>query len=323
MGLQLLGLLLDANTRVMNKNSFDLPAARILHCTEEEYFADPCATPSLTQSIANILLSKSPLHAWSAHPRLGAAPVAEEGEDADDEEDAPRPSWAQDSGHIVHALMLGKGVAVEVIPFDNFKKKAAQEARDAARAAGRVPIIAAKYDVLVRAAERLRERLAAAGYPLDGESEVAIEWHERGEHGPVVCRCRMDHVFLDAGIIYDIKHVRSAHPEKVERTFVDYGYDIQAHAYSRALTALRPEHSGRVNFTFLFLESTAPCAIVPAVPDGPFSEIGRLRWERAVKLWERCLLKQAWPSYTTRGHVAVLEAPAYVVQRELGNVEDL
>ncbi len=38
------------------------------------YFADPAAQPSLTQSIAKILIEKSPLHAWHEHPRLGGKP---------------------------------------------------------------------------------------------------------------------------------------------------------------------------------------------------------------------------------------------------------
>ena len=63
-------------------------------------------------------------------------------------------------------------------------------------AMGRVPMIAAKYDVLVAAADRLRTRLAQAGYALEGESEVAIEWYERGELGPIVCRCRSASLLL-------------------------------------------------------------------------------------------------------------------------------
>ena len=36
----------------------------------DDYFADPLPAPSLTQSIAKIILDHSPLHAWHAHPRL-------------------------------------------------------------------------------------------------------------------------------------------------------------------------------------------------------------------------------------------------------------
>lgn len=290
-----------------------IPTARILDVTEEEYFADPCEVPSLSQSIAGLMLSRSPLHAWSAHPRLGGAPAV----DGEDEEEDEEPTKAMDDGSLIHKLMLGKGVDVEIIHFDNFKKKLAQQQRDEARTAGKLPIIASKYDAFVKAAEVLRDRCASAGYPLTGESEVAIEWTEQGLKGPVICRCRMDHVFMSTGLILDIKKVRNAQPRKVARNFVDYGYDIQWVAYSRALQALRPELTGRTDFTFLFMELYPPFSIVPAKPDGAFREIGSLRWQTAVTMWERCLATDHWPSYSDR--VITLEAPAYIVSEQLGN----
>lgn len=293
-----------------------VPTARILDCTEEEYFADPCEVPSLSQSIAGLMLSRSPLHAWSAHPRLGGAP-AEEGEEDDDEEDDEKSTPAMDAGKLIHRLMLGKGADVVIVHFDNFKKKLAREQRDEARAAGKMPVIAAKYDGFVKAAEILRDRCARAGYPLTGESEVAIEWTEPGNDGPVVCRCRMDHVFLSEGRILDIKKIRNAHPRKAARSFIDYGYDIQHAAYRRAVSALHPELRGRVDFTFLYMELEPPFVVVPARPDGAFREIGENRWLSAVKVWERCLAANHWPSYSD--HVVTLEAPSYVVTEHLGN----
>lgn len=293
-------------------------AARILDCTEEEYFADPCEVPSLSQSIAGLMLSRSPLHGWSAHPRLGGAP-AEEGEEDDGEEDEEKSTPAMDAGKLIHRLMLGKGADVVIVHFDNFKKKLAREQRDEALAAGKMPVIAAKYDGFVKAAEILRDRCARAGYPLTGESEVAIEWTEPGLNGPVVCRCRMDHVFISEGRILDIKKVRNAQPRKVARNFVEYGYDVQAVAYSRALQALQPELTGRIDFTFLFMELYPPFSVVPAKPDGAFREIGLNRWLTAVKLWERCLATGRWPGYSD--HVVMLEAPQYVVAEHLGNAE--
>jgi hypothetical protein len=44
---------------------------RFARLTAEEYFAEPCAVPALSSSVANILETESPLHAWSTHPRLG------------------------------------------------------------------------------------------------------------------------------------------------------------------------------------------------------------------------------------------------------------
>lgn len=294
-------------------NSDFVPTARIIECTEEQYFADPCEVPSLSQSIAKLLLAKSPLHGWSAHPRLGRAPAEDDVSD-DEIEDT---STALNDGKLLHKLMLGKGVDVVIVHADSFRTKLAREARDEAIAAGKLPYIAAKYEAIAKSAEILRDRCARAGYPLQGQSEVAIEWTEPGNDGPVVCRCRMDHVFINEGRILDVKKIRDAHPRKAARNFVEYGYDIQHAAYKRALQALRPHLCGRVDFTFLYLELSPPYAVVPAHPDGAFREIGENRWLTAVKVWERCLATNHWPSYSDR--VVTLEAPSYVVTEHLGN----
>lgn len=304
----------ELNAQLQKKPDF-VSTARILDCSEEEYFADPCEVPSLSQSIAGKILSRSPLHGWSAHPRLGGAPTQDV--DEEDDEEAEKPTDALDQGKLLHKLMLGKGVEVVIVHADSFRTKVAKAVRDEARALGKLPIIVSKYEALVRSAEILRARCANAGYPLTGESEVAIEWTEQGNNGPVVCRCRMDHVFLSEGRILDIKKIRNAHPRKAARNFIDYGYDIQFAAYRRAVSALHPELRGRVDFTFLYMELEPPFVVVPAKPDGAFREIGENRWLAAVKVWEHCLATKHWPSYSDR--VVTLEAPAYVVAEHLGN----
>ena len=216
-----------------------VPTARIIECTEKEYFADPCEVPSLSHSIAHKMLSRSPFHGWSEHPKLGGAPEQDEIEDDDEE-----PSDDMKQGQLVHKLLLGKGVDVAVIEADSFRTKIAKQLRDEAKAEGKLPILAHKYKAMQSVGNLLRGRCAAAGYALNGESEVAIEWTEPGQNGPVVCRCRIDHLLLDDGLILDVKKSRNAHPSKSERNFVEYGYDIQYAAYTRAVEALRRDLVG-------------------------------------------------------------------------------
>jgi hypothetical protein len=284
----------------------ELPPARILDVTEEEYFADSAsAVPSLSQSIAHLLVSESPRHAWAAHPKLGNMRAAS--------------TRALDEGTLIHKLMLGAGAEVVIVPFDDYRKKDAQAMRHEAVAAGKLPVIARKYDEMQETATRLRDRLKAEGFPLDGRSEVAIEWHERGEHGPVVCRGRMDHVFINEGRIYDIKKARSVNPRQISRNFNDYGYPLQTVAYTRALAALNPAVLGRIEFTFLFLELDPPYEVVPVRPDGAFREIGALKWHQAVHTWEECLATGHWPGYANG--VVTITPPAYVIAEHLGTLE--
>jgi hypothetical protein len=289
-----------------------LPPARILDCTAEEYHKDPCETPSLSSSTAKKLMADSPLHAWTGHPRFGDEETDEDEVAAEDE-----PTKAKDNGTMIHRLLLGKGAEIVIVEANDFKSKAAREARDEAKAAGKLPIIAHKYDSMLETAEHLRRRLKSYGYDLTGQSEVPIEWFERGIHGPVRCRSMLDHVFINDGVIYDLKTIRSANPKHIGRTWIEKGYDIQAICYPRALEALRPELAGRVEIEFLFAEIKPPYAVVPGSPDGELLQVGELRWGKAVRIWEDCLAKGVWPSYTTSR--ITFEAPPYQIVEHLGN----
>jgi len=280
------------------------PRARILDVSEAEYRDDPCAVPSLSQSIAKVMLEESPRHAWKDHPRLG--PALNPGFIKKKE------SKAMDNGDVIHALLLGKGADVEIIHgFDNWKKKAAQALRDEAKAAGKLPMLVHQYESLEDAASYLHESLKSEfGIDLTeegGESEVAIEWEEDGIHGPVLCRGRMDRLQLNRGKIYDVKTIYSAHPDVVGKQMTEMGRDIQHAAYVSAVERLRPELAGRISMEFLHLEIEPPYAIYPGPPDGELRELGRVRWNRAVVLWEDCLRRNRWPAYVDkitpiRGH---------------------
>lgn len=272
-------------------------AARLLNGTDAEYFADPSPVPSLTQSIAKTLLQKSPAHAWWEHPRLGKHPRI--------------PTKAMDDGQLVHTLLLGKGSLVNIIDARDFRTKAAQEARDNAIAGGFLPVLRHKYDEALVAVEAMRTNMTAFGITLDGASELAIEWEEPGLLGPVICRCRMDHVWLDEGRILDVKKAESAHPKAAARAAASYGYHVQTAAYTRALAALNPEFAGRVKMTFVFVENDAPYAVLPAYASGQMMALGESMWLRAVKIWEQCLANNDWPGYT-REPVA-LDVPSYLI----------
>lgn len=297
----------------MNAVSEQQPIARILDVSEAEYFADPSDQPSLSQSIAKVLLDTSPLHAWSVHPRLGAL----ENEDADDGED---DTDATRGGKVIHKLLLGKGCDIEVINVDAYRTSAARAARDEAKAAGRVPMKAKQYDSLMAAAETIRGNLAIEGIDLDdpeGESEVAVEWHEQGEHGPVTCRCRMDRVHLNRGAIWDLKKIVSADGKTCSKHVQSYGYHLQYASNTRALAALRPELAGRVDMLFVFMEVEPPYAVRVTRPSGVMVDMGLREWERAVLVWERCMRTNRWPGYG--GGIVPLEPTHWHATEVLGN----
>jgi hypothetical protein len=209
-------------------------------------------------------------------------------------------------------MLLGKGADIDVINADNYLTKAVKELRDSALEAGRIPILEWRYKEILAAAEALHKNLAAHGILFSGESEVALEWYEDGADGPVLCRGRPDHIIFETGTIYDVKKITAADPRTRSRHATDYGHDIQEAAYRSALTKLLPQFAGRVTFLDLYCEIEPPYAVVPAPTTASLRWLGESRWQRAVRLWERCLKTNEWPSYT----VTPTDAPIYAITQE-------
>lgn len=278
--------------------------AKLLDCTPAEYHRDPCDVPSLSSSIAKILLERSPLHARYAHPKLGGG--------------VRESTDAQNRGSIIHKLLLGKGSEIAIINHDDYRKTEAREARDAALNAGQIPIKLKDYAEISSAADSIRARLLDIGFDLQQMGslvEQAIEWDEEGEHGPVRCRAMFDWVNVASGDILDVKSIDDASPESAARSMWRYQYHMQDAAYRSALNALRRHHGldGESTFTFLFAELDAPYGVLPAKCNGAFREIGEARWRAAVRKWERCVLSGDWHGYASE--TVRLEPPGWAVSK--------
>lgn len=219
-----------------------------------------------------------------------------------------------DFGSVAHRLILGKGTDFQVLNHDSYRKDIAKTERDNARAAGKVPILVEAFERANVVAESVRVQLADRGLHLDGQSEVAVTWDEETHFGPVPCKAMFDHVWLDRGVILDLKITENAAPDAVERTAENLGYAIQYAAYVRALTELDKRWVGRAQFLFAFCESHEPYAMNLMRPDGAFTELGERRWMRAVTTWGECLKKQQWPAYGAG--VNNLTAPTWALTKE-------
>ena len=272
-------------------------AAQLLDVEPDAYHE----LPGLSSSIAKVVIDQSPLHAFAQHRMFGGR-----GREA---------TKLMDRGNVVHSLVLGRGKKFEVLDFDNYKTHKAQDARDAARAAGLIPILAHDLEAAEQIAAAILRQLPEHGITLVGQSEVAIEWWEQaGDEQFIRCRGMFDHLLLSAGVIIDLKITGDASPGAIERGAENMGYALQQAAYRRALTALRPELAGRIDFLFVFAEADYPHAINVVRGDGVFREIGDRRWQRAVHTWGRCLATNTWPSYG--GGINQLSPPAWALSRE-------
>lgn len=276
--------------------------ASLLDITPAEYLADPAPDPSLSCSIAKILVEQSPAHAHLAHPRLGGA--------------ATTGTAAMDRGSLIHRLLLGKGAEIVPVDAEDWRTKAARDAREQAREEGKIPVLLSGLVDATEATLRIKATLAEMGITLHGDSEVPLLWQERTTQGDIWARAMLDHIVERAGLlhVYDIKTTENAHPDACLRTAIRLGYDIQAHAYTRAAELVWPDYEGRVSFSFLFCEPVSPYAVTVAQLDGIMRERGRRRWDRAVDLWSRCLHSDTWPGYAQEP--VTLWSPEWLLKQE-------
>jgi hypothetical protein len=296
--------------------------ARWLDLTPAQYHAavPPGEVPPLSHSLAVELLNRTPLHArrkWLA--RGPSTPHSEEAA-----EKRRRLEW----GTLVHSELLG-GVDDRIViacndtgltqePFTDWRTKAAQAARKRIYEDGRIPVLEKQIRDARVFADKVRGKLRDVGIDLEPNeqrfNEQAIMWGEDG----TPCRAMFDHVDLRKGLVLDIKTAENAHPERLKRSVIDFGYDVQAAAYTSALEHLDARLAGRVRFALVVCEAhTAEVVIVEL--GGDFLHLGRQRWARAVRTWARCCASNTWPGYPRSVR---LECPEWAIAAEMRAAHD-
>lgn len=264
-----------------------------------EYHADPCRVPSLSSSLAKVVVTRSMRHAWLRHPKMGGRQI--------------EPTEDMDTGSLAHAIMLGEGREIVAVDAKDWRTNVAKEAREAARAEGKNPVLARKLDDARFLVDSLQANLSDMGIVLNGASELVVLWSEDTASGECSCRGMLDHWIESEAHIYDLKFTDDANPEYLPSHVVSMGYDIQGAAYTSAVEAAAPWLTGRVRFTRLFCELETG-VIVPDEQRGAMAELGRSRWARACERWARALRDRSFPGYVTAP--TTIEPTTFALERE-------
>jgi PDDEXK-like domain of unknown function (DUF3799) len=263
-----------------------------------QYHADPCPEPSLSNSIANILLTQSPLHARLAHPRLNPNYQPEE-------------SSRFDLGSAAHMMLLERRTdQIVIVNADDWRTKAAKEARDLARANGQTPVLTRHYDLM--------NEMAAAAYGFIattelngifelGHAEQTVIWQE----GATWCRARPDLLLTREQhahhhVVLDYKTTENAEPEAFIRQIGRMSHDLQAEWYVRGVKSVTGQEPV---FVFLAQETSPPYACSLVSLANAYRAVGQSKVSHALTLWMACTQSNKWPSYSTRIHYA--EPPAW------------
>lgn len=259
----------------------------VLEIPEYAYHADQIDPdrPSLSRSIIQTMVQKSPAHAKAAHPKLN-------------------PLWSRedktafDIGTVCHQLLLDGAAGVQVIGFDSWRTKAAKDARDDARAHGLVPLLDHEWEQVNVMMTAVRPQVE--GLFDGGDTELTLAWDEHG----VLLRARLDWISDDRRMVRDFKTSSNAEPFKFSRgSFFDYGYDLQDCLYRRGVRAC---FGVDADYELVVAEKDAPFEVIvfDSAPDARALADAKIDW--ALATWKTCLETGEWPGYPTRTHSVTL-----------------
>lgn len=233
-------------------------------------------------------------HAHAALSSTGAKLLLKSPKAFDWNRTHPRADKAEfDLGSAAHSKVLGVGYAVVVLDFPDFRTKAAQDARDAARAEGRIPVLAKTYAEVDLMAEAVlahpngRELLEqddrvseASVFATDPEFDIEL-------------RARFDGL---AARPFDLKTTgTSADADTFSRTIFSFGYDVSRAHYLHTLFLATGE---RREMAFLVVESTGPYDVGVHYLDEDYIEIGEGKARRARELFAECTSSGEWPGHS-------------------------
>lgn len=198
---------------------------------------------------------------------------------------------------------------VASLPFDNFRTKAAKEARALAIEKDMIPLLSSTYDDVLRYKEAIVNTPEAAERLARSEKEKAILWECEG----VELKSRLDileTVELPAelggnfGIVSDVKTCADASLEATNRAMHKYGYFVQAGAY-----ALAHEYEYNLpcnDFYFIWIEKDTGFCVVRRVEDETL-QLGKDVFRHCCRVYKTLDNTKVFPSYPAQEEQALSE----------------
>lgn len=239
---------------------------------EVEYHAD---RDSLSQSGAKLLLDSPARFVW-------------------EQEHPTPPTEAMVLGSALHTEILGVGPAIAIIPPTSAKKadqQAHREAKEAAEAAGHIPLSPARYELVQGMTKALHNHGKAMQLLADGRPEVS-GYCPDADTG-VMRRARFD--WLRDDLAVDLKSAINASPSGFSRACAAFGYHQQHPWYIDLAHDLGIDLRG---FVFVVVENTPPHNVGVYELEWPAVERGRDLNRRALHIYKHCTEVNEWPGYS-------------------------
>lgn len=155
-------------------------------------------------------------------------------------------------------------------------------------APGSIVLDQSEADTLLGMIESLRGHKRANAVLQKGVAEQSGFFeHKSGRK----CRIRPDFL-TENGVLVDLKTTVDARMEPFSRAIVNYFYHLQIAFYIDGIKAITGKD---VRPVFLAIEKTAPFEVGLYVPDATVIETGRILYERALKILDRCEQSGVYP----------------------------
>src|SRR3954453_6931649 len=205
-----------------------------------------------------------------------------------------------DLGVAAHVAVLAperQEDSVVVIEAGDYRTTRAREARDTARAAGKVPLLPYQFDIVRAIAGSIRSHPIASQAFAGGEAEMTLIWNDPETGLP--CKARPDYLPSHGSWLVDLKTAASANP----RSWRDPGFRLRYHARAAwyldgaaAVLGQAPEE-----YWFVIVEKEAPYLVSVVSFDADALAWGRIANRKACERFAVSAAANDWPGYREAG----------------------
>lgn len=180
---------------------------------------------------------------------------------------------------------------ITVVDAEDWRTKAAREARDAAYGAGIVPLLTKDLALVERLAAALRANEFVAKLLHRADTEVSYFWQAR----EIACKARADIVTFGGRAMADLKASASASPLFFQRQAFNAGHFLRDPFYRDGWEVATGQRM--TDYWYVIVAREEPHLVSVIKLDERAIEWGRLMIGRAMDLFKRCRDRGYWPPY--------------------------
>jgi hypothetical protein len=249
---------------------------------DDIYHGDCCVSPSMSSSMAKLLIEECPKKMWS--------------DSYLDPNREKKENKNFDLGHALHKIFLEPekfADSIQEIEFDTYQKDEAKRQRYVARERGKVPLLTKDLRTIIRMREALMSDPIARKSFTKGVAERS--YFVKDKETGVWLKARPDWEMFTPRILCDYKTTESANPVDFSNSVYNFGYYIQQPWYQHIIKEITGEQIDEWYFIAQEKEYPYLVSIIEIKPEA--IEYGQKIMRKAIRKFADCLDKGIWHGY--------------------------